>query len=352
MALAPVPDLAEFPQQTALFPGSRYMGSKQALLPFLHAAFSAIEFETALDGFSGSGVVSYLLKAMGKQVHSNDFLALGYHTANALIANDNVRLTPDEITNIQNVQPLDGFVSQTFKGMYFSDEENQFLDAAVTKIREEENEIRRSLLLTSIARACQKRRPRGLFTYTGTRYVDGRPDLKTSLREHFGIAARSLNQATFETRRNCMAHHSDIFELPPLDVDLVYLDPPYVSSHSDNDYTRRYHFVEGLVREWKGLQIQHETTTKKFRRLPSRFDSKTTVYQAFDDLFRMWAKSKIVLSYSSNGIPSKDEIVEILSRYKKTVRVLEQGHRYSFGNQGHSVAKNKNAVTEYLFIGE
>src|SRR5574339_458856 len=79
----------------ARFPPSRYMGSKQAILPFLHRVFRELPFATALDAFSGSAAVGYLLKAMGKTVISNDFLALAYHTANACVANNGVRLAPE-----------------------------------------------------------------------------------------------------------------------------------------------------------------------------------------------------------------------------------------------------------------
>ncbi len=51
----------------AAFPRFRYMGSKFRLLPWIHDTFRGLDFETATDVFSGSGVVAYLLKAMGKQ---------------------------------------------------------------------------------------------------------------------------------------------------------------------------------------------------------------------------------------------------------------------------------------------
>ena len=53
--------------------------------------------------------------------------------------------------------------------------------------------------------------------------------------------------------------------------DLVYIDPPYFSPLSDNEYVRRYHFVEGLSRNWKGIQFQEDTKTKKFKSYPSQF---------------------------------------------------------------------------------
>jgi len=32
-----------------------------------------------------------------------------------------------------------------------------------------------------------------------------------------------------------------------LKPDLVYIDPPYYSPYSDNEYVRRYHFVDGKI---------------------------------------------------------------------------------------------------------
>jgi len=70
-----IPLMPGLPVALGNFPRFRYMGSKFRLLPLLHNAFVELDFETATDAFSGSGVVSYLLKAMGKQVRANDSLA-------------------------------------------------------------------------------------------------------------------------------------------------------------------------------------------------------------------------------------------------------------------------------------
>ena len=44
------------------FPQTRYMGSKQNLLPFLLTHISGLKFHRALDAFSGSNCVAYALK--------------------------------------------------------------------------------------------------------------------------------------------------------------------------------------------------------------------------------------------------------------------------------------------------
>lgn len=339
--------------QLTLFPSSRYMGSKHALLSFLNDVMGDLEFKTVLDAFSGSGAVSYLFKTMGKSVTSNDFLGFCFHTAQACVANSSERLSREEVEQLLVRCPeCPDFISRTFRGLYFSDAENQLLDNLVTNILQMTSPFKRSIAFAALARACLRRRPRGIFTYTGLRYDDGRRDLQISLEQHFRDAVEIFNTAVFDNGQPHAAFNSDVFSLPAdLHFDLVYFDPPYVSPHSDNDYSRRYHFVEGLVQYWHGLEILEYTTTKKFRRPPSRFDSKQTIYQAFCDLFERFKDSIIVVSYSSNGIPSKDELEKLLSRYKSKVTVHEWDHRYSFGTHNHKVGNNQNEVKEYLFVG-
>ena len=114
---------------------------------------------------------------------------------------------------------------------------------------------------------------------------------------------------------------------------------------------RRYHFVEGIARDWKGVEIQQHTATKKFKSYPTPFSSRRGAGQAFDELFKQFRDSVLLVSYSSNGQPSKEEMVALIAKHKAHVEVVPVDHRYSFGNQGHKVGNNNNAVHEYLFVG-
>jgi DNA adenine methylase len=342
----------ELDARLSLFPSSRYMGSKHQVLPFLHRHLAPLPFQTATDAFSGSGAVSYMLKGMGKSVTANDFMHFSYQTARAIIDNCGTLLTREEVEELIRPNRRAGdFIQQTFEGLYFTDEENALLDTISHNIQKRlKNSYKKSIAYAALARACLRKRPRGLFTYTGVRYLDGRRDLQLTLADQFREAVNVLNNAVYDNGQENSAMNMDAFELPT-GVDLVYLDPPYVSSLSDNDYIRRYHFVEGLVRYWEGLKIQEHTSTKKFARYPSRFDSKTTVVDAFRGMFDRFQDSIIAVSYSSNGIPSRDELADLLQQFKPQVKVHEVNHLYSFGTHGHSVGNNQNRVQEYLFIG-
>ncbi|GIR49324.1 MAG: hypothetical protein CM15mP58_14210 [Burkholderiaceae bacterium] len=65
--------------------------------------------------------------------------------------------------------------------------------------------------------------------------------------------------------------------------DLVYIDPPYFSPLSDNEYVRRYHFVEGLSRNWKGIQFQEDTKTKSLKVI--RVNSQNLVQQLMPSIY-------------------------------------------------------------------
>jgi DNA adenine methylase len=205
--------------------------------------------------------------------------------------------------------------------------------------------------MTALMRACLKKRPRGIFTYIGQRYDDGRKDLRMSLHEQFLEAVENINAAIFDNGLKNQAHHGDAMNFHSKEQGLVYIDPPYYSPFSDNEYVRRYHFLEGLARDWQGVEIQEHTITKKFKSYPTPFTSRKGAADAFDLLFRRFKDSILIVSYSSNSQPTLDEMVAIIAKHKSKVEVVPVDYKYSFGNQGHKVGNNNNSVKEYLFVG-
>ena len=326
------------------------MGSKQGILPTIWSAVKYLPFTTVLDAFSGSGCVSYMFKSQGKAVISNDFLKYSYHMVHALVANAHETLTESDVAMLlePNVE-RQNFIQETFQGLYFADEENLFLDNTIANIQRLTSSYKQSLALSALNRACIKRRPRGVFTYVGSRYDDGRRDLRLSLQEQFLEAIALLNCTVFDNGQQNLALNKDVFDLDTV-ADLVYLDPPYYTPLSDNDYLRRYHFVEGLSCYWQGVEILHHTKTKKLHKYYTPFDSRTEVYGAFERLFQKFSNSIIVVSYSSNSLPKRGELTEMLKAIKGNVIVHIIGHKYSFGTHSHKVGNQNNSVQEYLFV--
>ena len=337
--------------QAEKFPATRYMGSKNKLLPHIRDVIRQLDCKTVLDLFSGSGVVSYMLKAEGKQVISNDYMALCTTYTKALVENNGI-LLPAEVAEslLLTAADSDYFVQKTFKDLYFKDEENILIDNIRANIKRLRNPYERAIATASLIRACFKKRPRGIFTYVGHRYDDGRKDLQISFEEQFLNAVQANNEAVFDNGHQNKVRRGDAMTIR-VQPDLVYMDPPYFSPHSDNEYVRRYHFAEGIACDWQDVEMQWHTKTKKFKNYPTPFSTKNGAHDAFDRLFRKFKNSIQVVSYSSNSFPTLDEIVDLMAKYKQHVEVISVDYKYCLANQSHKVSNNNNDVQEYLFIG-
>ncbi|HLP62403.1 MAG TPA: Dam family site-specific DNA-(adenine-N6)-methyltransferase [Candidatus Deferrimicrobium sp.] len=338
-------------KQIQKYPTTRFMGSKQNILPHLWQVASQFKFNNVIDLFSGSGIVGYMFKAYGKQVYANDFMAMNAAFTRALIENSQVTLTPADVARLLNREvKTDNFVSTTFKDLYFNDEDNHLIDCIRANIKKIKNKYKKALAISALIRTALKKRPRGIFTYTGDRYDDGRRDLKITFAEQFHNAVKAVNQAVFDNGQANTSRRGDAMTAH-WQADLVYMDPPYYSPFSDNDYVRRYHFIEGIACDWQGVEIQEHTKTKKFKSYPSPFSSRVGAHDAFDKLLNNFKDSIILISYSSNSLPTKEEILSLLSKYKPHVEVISVDYRYSFANQGHKISDNNNKVQEYIFVG-
>ena len=339
------------PEQVSAYPPTRFMGSKSKLLSEIWSVASQFNVDTVVDLFSGSGIVGYMFKAQGKSVISNDYMAMSATFTKAMIENNTVTLPLEEAERLLVAhKESDHFVSTKFQGLYYTDEENDLIDTLRTNIAAIRDPYKHAIAMTALIRACTKKRPRGIFTYTGHRYDDGRKDLQKSLAEQFLDAVEAVNSAVFDNGKVNRSKHGDAMDLRVEQADLVYIDPPYYSPLSDNEYVRRYHFVEGLARDWKGVEIQEHTQTKKFKSYPTPFSTRKGAADAFDRLFKKFANSILIVSYSSNSLPTQDEMVAIMAKYKKHVEVIPIDYKYSFGNQNEAKT-HRNSVQEYLFVG-
>lgn len=337
--------------QVSLYPPTRFMGSKRKLLGEIWNVASRFEFDSVVDLFSGSGIVGYMFKSHGKTVISNDYMAMSATFTKAMVENNTVTLPIAEAEKLLIKQgEVDHFVSDTFKDLYYTDEENELIDILRTNIAAVDDQYKKAIAMTALIRACTKKRPRGIFTYTGHRYDDGRKDLQKSLSQQFLEAVEAVNNAVFDNHKTNKSVNGDAMALEVEKPDLVYIDPPYYSPLSDNEYVRRYHFIEGLARDWKGVEIQEHTKTKKFKSYPTPFSTKNGAYDAFDKLFSKFSDSILIVSYSSNSLPTQEDMVELMKKYKKHVEVVPVDYKYAFGNQADAKT-HRNSVQEYLFIG-
>jgi len=342
-------EIEEFADQFSYFPGTRYMGSKNKIIHNIWDILKEYEFNSFFDAFAGSNVVGYFMKSKGKRVYTNDFMTISYITAKAIIENSRVLLDSNDVDFLLNNSNKESYISQKFKDLYFTAQDNLFLDKVRFNTSMLKGKYKQAVALSALVRSCMKKRPRGVFTFVGHRYDDGREDIRKSLQDHFIDNVSIFNKAIFDNGNSCKAYNSSTQKLN-IQADLVYFDPPYFTPNSDNDYVRRYHFVEGLAKNWEGLEIQEHTKTKKFKSYISPFSKRKEAYTAFENLIKQYGNSIIAISYSSNSLPTKEEIIGFLKRHKDNVVTHEIDHLYSFGNQNHKAGNGFNRVKEYLFI--
>lgn len=334
---------------TATYPRVRYMGSKYRLLPHLADVFKELGGATALDAFSGSGVVSYLLKRQGFSVTANDMLEFPGTLAAATVVNQSTVLTAEDVERVTGPAADErDFIRRTFDGVFYTAEDRAFLDSAWSHIASMEGD-KRALAISALVLSAARKQPRGVFTISGdlSHYDDGRRDLRLSMRDHFSEHVAHYNAAVFAgPPARVTRQEASVIEALPYDV--VYLDPPYAPPSDDNCYVKRFHFLEGLSRYWEGDTLMLNTNTKKLPKPHTGYSHRRTIVEALRDTFERFQDSgALVLSYGSNALPDMDTILTLLREVKNDVEVRAIPHTYHYGT--HKTA-TRRVVDEYIFI--
>jgi DNA adenine methylase/adenine-specific DNA-methyltransferase len=333
----------------ALYPRIRYMGSKYKLLPHLAEVFAEVGGQTALDAFSGSGVVSYLLKRQGFAVTANDMLEFPGVLASAAVVNNSTPLTAADVGRVTGPAADDrDFIRKTFAGVFFTQDDLAFLDSAWSHITAMHGD-KRALAISALVLSAARKQPRGVFTISGdlSSYDDGRRDLRISMRDHYVEHVDDYNNAVFPGPP-AQVTRQEVSQVEARPYDLVYLDPPYAPPSDDNCYIKRFHFLEGLSRYWDGDSLMTGTLTKKLPKPVTGYSNKRTIVEAFRGTFKRFRDAgAIVLSYGSNALPDKETITDLLLEVKRDVEVRAIPHTYHYGT--HQAAARRS-VDEYIFI--
>lgn len=366
--VAPVFDETGRGLEISEFPSTRYRGSKRKIIPWLWTSFEQLDFTSALDVFGGTASVSYLLKKMGKAVTYNDYLNFNYLIGLALIENDHTVLTSKDVEKA--LTPLAAartrnFVRETFKGIYFTDGENQWIDNVIARIHNLGNEssevtYKRALLHYGLFQSCLIKRPFNLFhrrnLYLRTADVDRGFGNKSSwdrrFRDYFFSFCTEASRAVFKGAKPCRAIRHDAEDIPNRSYDLVYIDPPYLTKTGDNetsDYRRSYHFLEGLCDygQWTDL-IDYETPNLRMKRRSNDWVDPEKNGAAFDALFEKFRQSIIVVSYKKFGVPSIDTLIRMFKRHGRKVQSRSRHYKYALNHQNGSAELNR----EVLLIAE
>ncbi|MBR1629721.1 MAG: DNA adenine methylase [Lachnospiraceae bacterium] len=325
-----------------------YIGSKYSLLDFLQETMEDVtgykdgDSYVFGDLFAGTGVVGQIFKSKGCKVIANDIQHYSYSLNKHLI--ENVPEMDDSLLgHLNSLQPEKGFVyfnycSGSGSGRnYFTDENGMLCDA----IREELERLRKNseidegtyyYYLASLINSIDK------YANTASVYGAFLKHVKKSAQKKFVLELLPV----IEGERG-EVFNEDINELvKKITGDVLYLDPPY----NARQYCTNYHVLETISRydrpELTGVTGLRDSSEQK-----SKFCSKRTVSEAFDDLIKNARFKYIFLSYNNEGLMSLDAIKEIMSHYGQYSFYTKEYRRFKADkDENRNIAAN--STTEYL----
>lgn len=344
-----------FLEDDAIFPSTRFQGSKLKIVDWIWEAVKDLDFDTALDAFGGTGSLGYMLKCKGKSVTYNDILKFNWYIGTALIENSKVKLSEEDIEFLlkkHNQVEYPTFIYDTFKDIYFTDEENQWIDMVATNIKLLDNLYKKALAYFSLCQACIIKRPFNLFhrknLYLRFSNVERNFGNKATWDKPFEIHFKQFideaNKAVFNNGQVNKALNLDVFDVEGK-FDLVYIDTPYISKKGAGvDYFGFYHFLEGLVNysTW-GEMINYKTKHKRLKGRSTIWTDRDRILLGFDGLFGKFRQSILVVSYRADGIPTIDELVRLMKKYKSKVEETKR--------KNYKYVLSSNNSEEVLLIG-
>jgi adenine-specific DNA-methyltransferase len=352
--------------------GFKYAGSKLKILPFILELAERTGAKHIFDGFSGTTRVSQAFAKSGYRVTSNDIGEWSYHFANSFLNNT----TPSSdyenlIAHLNHLDPVDGWFTDHYGGDPDQNEPDQpkkpwqirntrQLDAIREEIdRLNLDSITHSVALVSLMLALDK--------------VDSTLGHHVSyLREWAARSHRKIElkvpELWINQQKNTVGK-ADIFDaVRGLECDLAYYDPPYGSNNekmppSRVRYAGYYHLwttvclndrpeVFGKAgRRTDSSDLISASVFEDFRKLKS---GQFVAVNAIDRLLKMTPCEWIILSYSSGGRATSEQLNDCIHSYGVLVDSLELTYKRhimaSMQSTRDWLRDDESSNREFLFL--
>ena len=350
----------------------RYIGCKNNLLSYIEKVTLKHSPQKGVfcDLFAGTHSVAAHFKKLGFQIISNDLLYLAYVFGRALIQN-NDKPTFSQLTDLPTVAPsrlFDGvdaylktlnYLNQLhpvsdgcifnaycpdgeneYQRQYLSNINGQKIDAIRGQIEAWRQDDRITedeyyILLLSLLEAVSK-----VTNISGTygaylKEWDARTYKPLTLEPFLPIPSDKVHTVYQEDANRLIEQ---------IECDILYIDPPY----NTRQYITNYHLLETIAR-YDNPSVYGKTGLRPYSESEkSAYCSKSECLRAFEALISQARTKHIIVSYSSEGIMSEAEILDVLGQKGKMPQLIPIDYR-RFKSNSNGTAKGNGNVQEYLF---
>ena len=341
-------------------PVTRYYGSKRRVVEKIGAALQEhhVEYDSVVDLFGGTGIVSYYMAKMGKAVVYNDILSFNCEIAKALLQSERGVFTETDALQLLRRDPGREYlaiIEDAFDEIYYPREENRTIDTVIQNIALLE-EGKKASAYYILFQSCMIKRPFNIFHRRNlnlrTGFTEARFGNKTTWEQSFESLfvkfTRELNEFQFEDLPQVEVVNLSALQCDR-NADLIYIDTPYFRERQSAaiTYHNRYHFLEGLMHyEDIPNQINQEKVNREIKIGDNpEFEKRNHYLIDLQTLLVRHQQSTIAMSYTSAGFPSIDELCDVIRQYKNEVIVC------NLGNHPFALNRNNNNRQEVLIIG-
>jgi adenine-specific DNA-methyltransferase len=340
-----------------------YIGNKRKLVHLIHKAILAtgVSSGTFYDAFTGSTVVARLAKTLGFSVIANDWEPYSYFIARAYIENNkppefrNLGGLESAIAILNNLPPVRGYIATHYcpedderydpdtERMFYTQENGRRIDAireqiafwkASGVIDDNEEAV---LLAPLIFQSAYCSNTSGVFKGFHRGWGGATKTAWYRIRSTLTLRPPKF----WDNGKENKVYKADANSLvDEIQCDIAYLDPPY----NQHQYGANYHLLNTIAL-WDKPSISPKFVPRdgangksgirqdwrKERRSPYCY--KSTAASAFRQLVLGTKARYILCSYSTDGIISFDELLEILAEKGELSVVTQRYKRYRVSSQ-------------------
>lgn len=300
-----------------------------------------------LDAFSGTGSVSKVLAEDFEEVIVNDNLeSIAWYSKSNIQGNiydwKNLGFDPIQYLNNQDLM-LEGFIYQNYAPgesgrMYFTDYNAKRIDYIRSKIQEwydkgliseEEKHYLISCLIEAVSKIANVAGVYGAF-----------------LKKWDQRANKAIQLSHFKPQKisSPIIVNNDLAEkiVSNVEHDVLYLDPPY----TQNQYGTQYHLLE-TISKYDSPSVSKVTGSRPTSPMRSGWSKDISAHILLDKILSSTKAEHVFISYSSDGIMSKDYIISSLKRYGVEGSLDYRVIPYKFYSNWKSTPRSQHE--EYIF---